>query len=72
MDKSAQIKIIKAKIALLDAEKEQLLKKLVNIEKETAPSTDFPLAILENPSNQPRANISYQLGEGGGYGDKWF
>lgn len=53
MDKSAQIKIIKAKIALLDAGKEQLLKKLCNIEKETVPSVDPPPIILENLSNQP-------------------
>jgi len=53
MDKSAQIKIIKAKIALLDAEKEQLIKKLCNIEKETVPSADSPPVTLENLSNQP-------------------
>jgi hypothetical protein len=53
MDKSARIENIKAKIALLDAEKEQLLKKLCNIEKETVSSTDSLSAILENPSKQP-------------------
>jgi hypothetical protein len=52
MDKSAQIKIIKAKIALLDTEKEQLIEKLCNIEKEAVPLADFPPVILENPSNQ--------------------
>lgn len=53
MNKSTQIKVIKAKIVLLDAEKEQLLKKLGNIEKEIAPSTDSLPAVLENSSNQP-------------------
>lgn len=53
MDRSDQIKIIKAKIALLDVEKERLFKKLGNIEKERSSPINSLSAILASPSHQP-------------------
>ena len=48
MDKSTQIKFIKAKLALFDTEREQLLKKLDNIEKEASSQSKPAPTILSN------------------------
>ncbi|MBI4707711.1 MAG: DEAD/DEAH box helicase family protein, partial [Candidatus Omnitrophica bacterium] len=53
MDRSNQIKFIKAKLALLDAEREQLLKKLNNIEKETTFPSKLTPTISINSSTCP-------------------
>jgi hypothetical protein len=62
MDKSTQIKFIKAKLALLDTEREQLLKKLDNIEKEASSQSKPAPTILSNSSTylSTTENISLQ------------